>query len=71
MKQEAPQQRHSRTGIPAIHGGEHVNTYDRLLCAARCAVSQGRNSLSKVHPRSDKERVAAWVTNPSTCRRRR
>ncbi|MBY0442908.1 MAG: hypothetical protein K2Q25_12365 [Mycobacteriaceae bacterium] len=24
MKQEAPQQRHSRTAIPAIHGGEHV-----------------------------------------------
>jgi hypothetical protein len=25
LKQEAPRQRHSRTGIPAIHGGEHVN----------------------------------------------
>lgn len=25
MKQEAPQPRRSRTGIPAIHGGEHVN----------------------------------------------
>jgi len=24
MKQEAPQPRRSRTGIPAIHGGEHV-----------------------------------------------
>jgi hypothetical protein len=24
MKQEAPQPRPSRTGIPAIHGGEHV-----------------------------------------------
>jgi hypothetical protein len=24
MKQEAPRQRRSRTGIPAIHGGEHV-----------------------------------------------
>jgi hypothetical protein len=30
MQQEAPQQRHSRTGIPAIPTGEHVNTYDRL-----------------------------------------
>ncbi|GAY18565.1 hypothetical protein MSZK_52910 [Mycobacterium sp. shizuoka-1] len=26
LKQEAPRQRHSRTGIPAIHGGEHVKT---------------------------------------------
>ena len=26
MKQEATQQRPSRTGIPAIHGGEHVKT---------------------------------------------
>jgi hypothetical protein len=66
MKQEAPEQRHSRTGTPAIHNGAHVNTYDRLL--ARCAASQGRNSLDKVHPRSDKESAAAWVTNPSTCR---
>jgi hypothetical protein len=71
MKQEAPQQRHSRTGIPAIHSGEHVNTYDRLLRASHCAASQGRKSLSTVHPRSEKESVAAWLTNPSTCRRRR
>jgi hypothetical protein len=70
MKQEAPQQRHSRTGIPAIHTGEHVNTYDRLRVTL-CRDPGGRKSLSTVHPRSDKESVAAWVTNPSTCRRRR
>lgn len=27
MKQEAPQTRRSRLGIPAVHGGEHVNRY--------------------------------------------
>jgi len=31
MKQEAPQPRRSRTGIPAIHGGEHVKS-DRTFC---------------------------------------
>ena len=30
MKQEATQQRPSRTGIPAIHGGEHVKTVDSV-----------------------------------------
>jgi phenylalanyl-tRNA synthetase alpha chain len=33
-------------------------------CAARCAASQGRNSLGKVHPRSDKESVAALGAQP-------
>lgn len=28
MKQEAPQQRPSRTGIPAVHGREHVKFRD-------------------------------------------
>jgi len=28
MKQEAPQQRPSRTGIPAVHGAEHVKGDD-------------------------------------------
>jgi hypothetical protein len=36
MKQEAPEQRHSRTGIPAIRNGAHVNTYDRLVRGTLC-----------------------------------
>jgi hypothetical protein len=31
MKQEAPQPRRSRTGIPAIHGGEYVKR-DVAIC---------------------------------------
>lgn len=37
MKQEAPQPRRSRTGIPAIHGGEHVNI--PITCLLAPAVS--------------------------------
>ena len=66
MKQEAPEQRHSRTGIPAIHNGAHVNTYDRLLRAARCAASLPEipAPLRRVSPR--------WVPCPrqlKPCRR--
>jgi hypothetical protein len=37
MKQEAPQPRRSRTGIPAIHGGEHVK---HVSPAPRCGITR-------------------------------
>jgi hypothetical protein len=36
MKQEAPQQRRSRTGTPAIHGGEHVKSIERRFRSDGC-----------------------------------
>jgi hypothetical protein len=45
MKQEAPQQRRSRTGIPAVHGGEHVNS----LPACRLPVANRTRPLRFPH----------------------
>ena len=48
MKQEAPQQRRSRTGIPAIHGGEHVKTVDSVRDDERVVRLTEREALANV-----------------------
>jgi hypothetical protein len=42
-----------------------VTTYDRHLRVTLCRETRPKK------PQQGKESVAAWVTNPSTCRRRR
>jgi Mce-associated membrane protein len=49
MKQEAPPPRRSRTGIPAIHGGEHV----KLL--------RGAQMITDSQPRS-RTQAAIWLS---------
>ncbi len=59
MKQEAPQPRRSRTGIPAIHGGEHVKDPTRPAVG----LSVGATTLAAVTPDNSVTR-APMVTLP-------